>query len=533
MTAVTRGRPLPPSLPRWLGKHLPGCWLAASLLLGLASCASPAPGGTPTGLVPVPTQAAASLSPLPPDPTRPFSLPAASPDTSPQAPAVPTPESPSVSERPLYTLTAILNYDLHFLVVDQEIVYPNTSGEPLTDLLLMVEPLYYPGVFELKSLAWGDGAAIGEYTLEASRLRIPLPQPLVPGASVTLNIAYELRLPSPTPSPETRPIPFGYSARQANLVDWYPFIPPYVPEQGWLAHSAGYFGEHLAYPLADFDVSLHLGDQPAGRPRLQVAASAPAEIGADGWLRYRHPNARNFAWSVSDQYQVSSIKVGDVEVASYAFAFHGQAGQAALEASAQALELYNDIYAPYPRSLLTLVEADFLDGMEYDGMYFLSNGFYNIYQGQPGSYLVAIAAHETAHQWFYALVGNDQALEPWLDEALCTYSERLFFERYYPDALDWWWTYRVNYYNPQGSVDGSIYNPGGYRAYRDAVYLNGAIYLEELRQQLGDEVFFRFLKDYISRLSHQIATAQDFFSVLQDHTSLDLSDLTARFMTQR
>ena len=31
--------------------------------------------------------------------------------------------------------------------------------------------------------------------------------------------------------------------------------------------------------------------------------------------------------------------------------------------------------------------------------------------------------HETAHQWFYSLVGNDQARDPWLDEGLATWAE--------------------------------------------------------------------------------------------------------------
>ena len=31
--------------------------------------------------------------------------------------------------------------------------------------------------------------------------------------------------------------------------------------------------------------------------------------------------------------------------------------------------------------------------------------------------------HELAHQWFYSLVGNDQARDPWLDEALASYAE--------------------------------------------------------------------------------------------------------------
>jgi aminopeptidase N len=175
------------------------------------------------------------------------------------------------------------------------------------------------------------------------------------------------------------------------------------------------------------------------------------------------------------------------------------------------------------------VEADFLDGMEYDGLYFLSNGFYNLYQGIPGDYLVTIAAHETAHQWFYARVANDQALEPWLDEALCTYSERLYYENLYPDTLPWWWDYRVNYYEPQGAVDGPIYNPAGYRPYRDAIYLNGAVFLEELRKQVGDEAFFAFLKDYVGQMSGKIATRGDFFRILGEHSGVDIAPLLDRF----
>jgi aminopeptidase N len=179
-----------------------------------------------------------------------------------------------------------------------------------------------------------------------------------------------------------------------------------------------------------------------------------------------------------------------------------------------------------------VVEADFLDGMEYDGLYFLSNGFYNLYQGTPGDYLTAIAAHETAHQWFYAGVGNDQAYEPWLDEALCTYQEHIFFERLYPEALDWWWDYRVNYYQPRGWVNGSIYNPDGYRAYRDAVYLNGAVFLDELRSLIGDEAFFAFLRDYVSQNWKGISTGEQFFEILSQHTDQDIAPILNKFFKQ-
>jgi hypothetical protein len=430
---------------------------------------------------------------------------------------------------PQYTLTATLDYASHHLVTEETIVYTNRTNETLNELVLMIPPLDFPGVFTLKRMEWEDGMPIDGGDLQGSRLEMPLRLSLPPQASVTLIIAYELQLPSPTPSAEVRPIPFGYTARQANLVDWYPFVAPYVPGKGWLAHKPGYFGEHLVYEISDFDVNIRIKDNPPG---LTIAASAPQETDGE-WRRFHHLSARNFAWSISYQYQVAETSVGGTQVISYYFPYHQSAGEAALQATAEALTVYNERYDVYPRSVLSVVEADFLDGMEYDGLYFLSDGFYNLYQGTPGEYLIAIAAHETAHQWFYSAVGNDQALEPWLDEALCTYSERVYYESLHPEALDWWWTYRVQYYQPSGWVDGTIYNPQGYRAYRDAVYLNGAMFLEDLRLLMGDEAFFSFLNGYVIQETHQIATGDDFFQLVGQYTQADIGPLLEKYFSDR
>ena len=211
-----------------------------------------------------------------------------------------------------------------------------------------------------------------------------------------------------------------------------------------------------------------------------------------------------------------------------------------LHDTAAALELYGRLFIPYPHTSLSVVEADFLDGMEYDGLYFLSRGFYNLYDGTPQGYLTFIAAHETAHQWWYGLVGNDQALEPWLDEAMCTYMEHVFYENVYTDyptatgesIVDWWWYYRVNFYDPSGWVDGAIYDFNLFRPYRDAVYLNGAKFFQELRTLVGDEVFFAFLKDYADREAEHIATGNDFFVILKDHTSKDLDGLLGQIFSR-
>jgi hypothetical protein len=455
------------------------------------------------------------------------------PTTAPTEDIPRTPEDEPKPEEgdqtPFYRLTAVLDYWNHHLGVDEQISYTNRSPEALRDLLLVVEPTRYPSTFQLTGLTWNDGEPVENYAFDLGQIIIPLVDPLQPGEHLDLNISYALNIPSPDSSYYGRPVPFGYTSRQTNLVDWYPFIPPYIPGEGWLAHQAGAFGEHLAYETADFEVNIQL----VGNTKdLTIAASAAGKI-EEGWHRYQHEAARNFVWSVSHMYEVTSTTVGEVTVLGYAFPMHPSAGERTLQVTAEALDLYNQIYTPYPRETLSVVEADFLDGMEFDGLYFLSHGFYNLYSGKPDDYLTAIAAHETAHQWWYSLVGNDQALEPWLDEALCTYSERLYFENLYPEALDWWWTYRVNYYEPRGWVDGSIYNPEGYRAYRDAIYLNGAVFLEALRETIGEQAFSSFLQDYAIQNTHQIASADDFFSILEAHTQEDISHLLGKYFYYR
>jgi hypothetical protein len=400
----------------------------------------------------------------------------------------------------------------------------------------MVEPNRWQGCFSLNNLSLDEGPAMEGYSLEGNKLRIMLQLPLQPEEKTTVHFTYQITLPQiPPPAETTRPAPFGYTHRQTNLVDWYPYLPPYRQGVGWQAHDPWFFGEHQVYDLADYRVEIRLVNPVEG---LVIAASAPPEPQGDSFV-YELVGARSFAWSASPQYQVFEMVVGKATVTSYAFPFGVEGGKAALQHAAAALQLYEELLGPYPHTSLSIVEADFLDGMEYSGLFFLSRGFYDIYDGTPKGYLTAITVHETAHQWWYGQVGNDQALEPWLDEALCTYMERIFYERTYPQpdpttgmALDdWWWTYRVNFYEPSGVIDGSIYDYSGFRPYRDAVYLRGAQFLEALRERIGDEAFFAFLRGYAREKSGQVATAADFFAILERYSPADIADLRQAYFS--
>jgi len=441
-----------------------------------------------------------------------------------------------------YKMLVEFDYSKHHLSVEQRIDYINNTGDNLLSLALVVEPRRYPGAFRLEKLSRISGDAgverLAQYVYRDTQIIILLDEPLVPKNGVTLLLDYELFLPPTSQYANIRPYPFGYTDRQANLGDWYPFIPPYDPEYGWVVHAPGSFGEHLVYDDADYDVEINQVNQ---KNNLVIAASAASHVDGDT-LRFHQQSSRNFSWSASPNYKIAMDEIllpngKNVQVMSYYFPLYDNAGHRVLETTAQALTLYSELFGPYPHDTLTAVQADFLDGMEYDGLYFLSMDYYNWHGGAEADFLVAIAAHETAHQWWYGMVGSDQAIDPWLDEGLSTYCERLFFEHTSQEALDWWWTYRINFYQPEGFIDISIYDVEGeysnYRGYRDVVYLNGALFFEDLRKLVGDQEFFTFLRSYLETNNNSLTNTDEFIKGLQLHMGVDLDPILEKYFASQ
>lgn len=439
--------------------------------------------------------------------------PSPEPSATPQPTLTPTPGIPAAPDPSIhYRLDAVLDYPAKTVSVDEWVEYTHTSSQPVQELVFIVHASLFPYVFQYQRGTLGDGQTELSASQEAGRLTVRLPEPLDPGKTIQLTISFLLALPE-------REGTLGFTSRQVNLANWFPMLAPYVDGQGWLVHEPGGFGEYTVFSPADFDVRLKvIGDG-------LIAAASAAGVPEGEWTRYQLFAARNFAVSISPFFQTKEQAVGSTRVVSYWFTDYPQAGDTALQTASQALTLFNDLFGVYPRESLSVVESDFLHGMEYDGLFFLSRGFYENYPGTPQSNLVIIAAHETSHQWWYSLVANDQAVEPWLDESLATYCELLFYEKYYPDLVNWWWDNRVKFFQPAGWVDSDIYNPGGYEAYRNAVYLRGALFMADLRSSVGDAAFFAFLKDYAGSRAYQISSRPDFFSILARHTQVDLTPI--------
>lgn len=463
-------------------------------------------------------------------PTATISLPLTIPVTD--TPALPT-ETPQPTatavpalERAKYLLNLLMDYNAHTVSVDQTITYPNLTGNQLNNLVIAVVPNLWQGSFNLTSISI-NGEAITNYSITNQRLDIPLSFFLAPNASVEIKLQYSLILPfAEQEDPSiSRPRIFGYTSRQINLTNWYPFVVPNI-NGVWILHEPWVYGEHLVYDSADYEVNLKFAD-PTTAPI--VASSGAPETQPDGSVTYKINSARTFALSASRDFQTSSTQVGDVTLTSYYFPFNEVGGQAALQATNEALQVFSQRYGAYPHKSLAIVMGDFNDGMEYSALFYLSKDFYNLYDGTPANYLTFVAAHETAHQWWFEQVASDQALQPWIDEALATYSERIYYESVYPDLVSWWWTYRIDFYKPGGFVDIPVYEGEGFRPYTNAVYFQGAKFLENVRLRIGDQAFFAFVQDYFNQGRGKIVTANDFFRILNTHAGTDISDLINQY----
>ncbi len=487
----------------------------AMLALFTTGCNNPAqPVVTDTPPISQPT---ATTALLPPTPTK-----AIFPTQTPFLPtAVSDPEQRPQLERPRYFLDVKLDYFTLSVDVQQVVIYTNRTGETLNELLFMVDAHRRYGVFTLEELKWLNGAPVENWLLDGVFLTVPLTEPLENGESVSLELDYHLQLPAERGK-------LGFSDNQLNLGDWYPVVAVYFPGQGWLAYPPHPVGETMVNESGDYEVRLEVVN---AREGLLVAASLPAEREGDAYI-YSGKALRSFAFSMSDMLEMVSTQNGGVEFESYFYPWDRNAGQTALEEAVKSLELFSELFGPYPHSKYTVVEGNFPDGLEFDGLAFTGREYYNLYDGTVKNYLMLITVHEAAHQWWFAQVGNNQAIEPWVDEALAIYSEYLYIESEYPELAEWWWQQRIDPFRPfGGAVNDPVYAHIFSRNYVNAVYLLGADMMQAIRQEIGDAAFKEALRTYLNDYKTKVATGDDLIQVFEATSGKNLDSILAVFFS--
>ena len=245
---------------------------------------------------------------------------------------------------------------------------------------------------------------------------------------------------------------------------------------------------------------------------------------------FEAPAVRDFALVISDRLeQVSQLQNG-VLVTAYA-STASQARQL-VRSAGKALRLYASLWGEYPYQSFTLAQIHFPHGgMEYPALAMI--GADEIVSG--GRKLEYTVAHETAHQWWYSLVGSDGWHQPWQDEALCEFALLEYAEAQYGagerDDLE---QSRVESAMrvtvPQGVTPGSPLSAfADMSEYSLVVYSRGAAYLCALDRTLPDGIN-PFLRDYAQSYAFTRATRDDFEDQLAKSTGEDFAALTRDYL---
>ncbi len=409
-----------------------------------------------------------------------------------------------------------IDYQAKSAHVEQSIRFHNRETLPLGEIVLDVQANQWEEGFQLLDLTVNDEPAT--YELALNRLQVTLDAPLEAGCWLDIQLEFALQAAEIRDGLRSYRGFFGYSPRQLNFGHFLPTVAARLAG-GWRIHDPIGIGEQVVYEVADWQVNVSV--EKAADTLMLAAPGTVTALGAASW-QVKLPDSRDFTISLSEEWRRAELRTETVTIEVYAFAdaqiysngLRLDGADHVLKEAEKALALYSRQFEPYDRERFVIVQGDFPDGMEFTGLVYVGGAWFTHFDGGPRNYLTLISVHEIAHQWWYARVGSDSALNPWLDEALATYSEYLFIEAHYPAYKNWWWTFRVAGFFPQGMVDSEVYEFATAREYINAVYLRGVQMLHNLRVDIGDEAFFQLLRAYLAAGAGQIANPTLFWSQL-------------------
>jgi len=247
-------------------------------------------------------------------------------------------------------------------------------------------------------------------------VKVTLPRPLAPGERLTLDVEFSCKLPRIV-------LRTGYSGDFHFVGQWFPKLARLTPE--------GAFVHFPFHPQAEFYADYGSYDVTIDVPATMTVGATGERVetrtgGGRRRERYRAVAVHDFAWTAWPGFLEQHRTIDGVAVRMLYPEGHQRNASDALDALAFALPHASRQYGPYPYPTLTVVHppagADQAGGMEYPTLITTGGPWYAGIAGDRA--IEAVTVHELLHQWFYGLVGNDEARFPFLDEGLTSYAEQ-------------------------------------------------------------------------------------------------------------
>ncbi len=393
----------------------------------------------------------------------------------------------------------------------EKLHYVNRTGDALKDAVFR---LFLNGLGDQKlqdiSAVSVDGQSLKtETSVGGSVVKATLPRDLPAGDSMDFEIDFSMTMGAGMGVKYGRVLDLD---GEITLSSFLPLIAVYGPG-GWSEDAPVAQGDPAYSEVGLFDVMLTT-------PSDYQVASTGVVLGetknSDGTTLRTIVSGpvRDFSVAISKGFHKVSNTRDGITVNVWGLPGKADVDQAALAKAEAALSVYNQEYGPYPFNEFDVVDSPIsAGGIEYPGIIYVAS---NIWDTSKLFFEVVIA-HETAHQWWYSMVGNDQILQPWLDESLADYSEEVYYSTEYgsqaaKEVRNNFQQGLNSYLAQNKGKDMPVGLPvGAYdeQQYSVFVYYKGPLFYSQLADKYGDDSVIKLLKTYYTQYRYRIAHTSD------------------------
>ncbi len=446
----------------------------------LAACTATTAGQGSTGA----TGSATASAPAPSSVS-----PTGSPSSSSGSSACPASYLAPDPDRPRMTLSFTVSPDLTTVTGREQIAF--TPDKPIKELVFRLTANTRPTVAQGNRIVVHSATADrggGRYTVSAAHadpstqgglLHIPFAQPVAAGTTVHASMTFTVTLGEQSFDRFGRTGAYAWFASAQPLLAW---------QRGY-----GWHDEDLVDVTAESATSeamdVELTVVAPGKDTV-IASGDPADPPRSSGNRTWHSHldsARDVSVSVGP-FAVSDTTVGGVKLRLGAYT--SAIRDSLVPEFDRAIRALVKLLGPFPFPSLSVARLPASGGgIEYPSSILMLDG----------SRLVAV--HETAHQYFYAMVGDSQAQHPWLDEAFAQYTEeRIDDDAPVDDAI-----------NAPGRVDSSVESYGAdSERYYFTTYNKGAAALHAAERAAGTNRWDAALRCYVAANAWRIVVPSDF-----------------------
>ncbi len=343
-------------------------------------------------------------------------------------------------------------------------------------------------------------------------LVVKLQTELYPNESVCVDIDFVLELANVISRT-------GVNDKTINLGNFYPILCG-IENNEFFECEYYSIGDPFFSDVANYDVSITLDkDYVVASSGNLVKESASEQVKT---YDYEIDNARSFCFVLSKNFEVLSQKVGDTEIKYYFY--EDDFREQNLDVIKKSLTFFNEKFGTYPYKTYSVVKTKFLEGgMEYPALTLISDEL------EENQYKEVIV-HETAHQWWQTVVGNNEVKQGFLDEGLTEYSVVMFYENH----LEFGYTRKnlistiENNYKTFCSVYNKLYNNVNTKMnralneyssefeYVNMAYIKPCIMYDYFRTSVGDEKFILGIRKFYQKYGYKNACIDDLIACFEE-----------------